>query len=89
MEPIIEFVFRHFLGNDYGGMERKHIFGGFKFENNFKKVAIINFSYYSTLCPKRGSYIEKNHLRLPDLPAIRVPVSAAALCLTAGTNVVV
>ena len=35
VEPIIEFVFRHFLGDDNRRMERKHYFGGFEFENNF------------------------------------------------------
>ena len=42
MEPIIEFVFRHFLGNDFRRMERKHFFGRFEFENNFKNLALLN-----------------------------------------------
>ena len=42
MEPIIEFVFRHFLGDDFRRMERKHYFGGFKFENNFKNFALLH-----------------------------------------------
>ena len=42
VELIIEFVFRHFLGNDFGGIERKHFFGGFEFENNVKNLALLN-----------------------------------------------
>ena len=42
VEPVIELVFRHFLGDDYRRMERKHYFGGFEFENNFKNFALLH-----------------------------------------------
>ena len=42
VEPIIEFVYRHFLGDNFRQIERKHYFGGFEFENNFKNFALLH-----------------------------------------------
>ena len=42
VEPIIEFVYRHFLGDNFRLIERKHYFGGFEFENNSKDFALLH-----------------------------------------------
>ena len=62
VEPVIEFIFRNVLGQEYNQMSRSDFFGGFKFENTNKNSSLLAVN---TLV-KKNTWLCKNSKSLPS-----------------------